>query len=200
MIPSENIQDTKDQHFNSPWRNTVRWYKIRQPRMWFVTFFSFFSYVIVVLGIHWHLQKFLQYIIVEFTPPSFSFIPLLLTGPINLKTKQSQKTWVFFQLCESMIFLIECLRATKKVRERSLKMAIKTKGKRMFSSHKQNFVCWVHGPRFSRTTKAVRSLEPMNWEERSPAFEVRVPGLPQTGRKQWYWGHPDRKCRVQGSC
>jgi hypothetical protein len=24
----------------------------------------------------WHLQKFLQYIIVEFTPPLFSFIPL----------------------------------------------------------------------------------------------------------------------------
>jgi hypothetical protein len=44
-------------------------------------FFSHLSFlifknvhVIAVLGAHCELQKFLQYIIVEFTPPSFSFI------------------------------------------------------------------------------------------------------------------------------
>jgi hypothetical protein len=42
----------------------------------FLFFFQHFYYPnIVVLGVHilWHLQKFLQYIVVEFAPPPFSF-------------------------------------------------------------------------------------------------------------------------------
>jgi hypothetical protein len=38
-------------------------------------FYSLLSYNFCTGGMLWHLQEFLQYIIVEFTPPPFSFIP-----------------------------------------------------------------------------------------------------------------------------
>jgi hypothetical protein len=49
--------------------------------MIFILFYLFLFYFIVVLGrgTLWHLQRFLQYIkyiLVEFTPPPFPFIPL----------------------------------------------------------------------------------------------------------------------------
>jgi hypothetical protein len=45
---------------------------------WILSFFLFFFfkfYYCCTGGTLWHLQKFLQCIIVEFTPPSLSFIP-----------------------------------------------------------------------------------------------------------------------------
>jgi hypothetical protein len=42
---------------------------------YFIFFFKFFY--CCTRGTLWHLQMFLQYIIAEFTPPSFSFIPHL---------------------------------------------------------------------------------------------------------------------------
>jgi hypothetical protein len=43
----------------------------------FIFLFSIFFFYCCTGGILWHLHKFLWHIIVEFTPPSFSFIPRL---------------------------------------------------------------------------------------------------------------------------
>jgi hypothetical protein len=60
-------------------------------KIWFVKFFIFIIILSLYWGTLWHLPKCLQNIIVEFTPPSFSFI----TSPHYSSLEQFQQDSLF---------------------------------------------------------------------------------------------------------